>query len=507
MANKIDSNITGLRFAEEVSLKTLPGSPVWYPLEPNSYSDFGGQIKTVARNPINTTRQRKKGVTTDLDASGGFAQDLTLTNMTRLMQAFMFADWREKKRTDGINATADTISGIVSGTKTFTLSGNGVGFKAGHLILGTDFTSAGNNTVFTVSADATATSLVTVESPVTETPTAAAALKVVGFQFPSADVQIVMNGNLVRLQSAATNFTTLDLVAGEWVYLGGDVAATTFATNKGFARISVIAATYLEFDKIGWTGAVAEPGTGKTIRIFFGNVLRNESTAALIKRRTLQIERTLGDDGGGIQSEYLVGAVANEFTMNVPQADKITTDLTFVAVDNEQRTGATGVKSGTRPTLVSGSAFNTSSDMTRIKLALVSATDPAPTPLFAFATEMKLSIKNNVSPNKAVGVLGAFDTSVGTFEVGGSLTAYFASVQAAQAVRNNSDVTLDIIMQKKNNAIVIDLPLLSLGDGRLAVEQDKPITIPLETNAAESKFGNTLLFQQFLYLPDVAGGV
>jgi len=317
----------------------------------------------------------------------------------------------------------------------------------------------------------------------------------------------VMNGNLVRLQSAATNFTTLGLVAGEWVYLGGDVAATTFATNKGFARISVIAATYLEFDKIGWTGAVAEPGTGKTIRIFFGNVLRNESTAALIKRRTLQIERTLGDDGGGIQSEYLVGAVANEFTMNVPQADKITTDLTFVAVDNEQRTGATGVKSGTRPTLVSGSAFNTSSDMTRIKLALVSATDPAPTPLFAFATEMKLSIKNNVSPNKAVGVLGAFDTSVGTFEVGGSLTAYFASVQAAQAVRNNSDVTLDIIMQKKNNAIVIDLPLLSLGDGRLAVEQDKPITIPFETNAAESKFGNTLLFQQFLYLPDVAGGV
>ena len=62
-------------------------------------------------------------------------------------------------------------------------------------------------------------------------------------------------------------------------------------------------------------------------------------------------------------------------------------------------------------------------------------------------------------------------------------------------------------MKKKNSALLWDVPLLSLGDGRLSVEQDQPITIPLETNAAESKFGNTLLFQYFMYLPDVAGGV
>ena len=315
-----------------------------------------------------------------------------------------------------------------------------------------------------------------------------------------------MNGSLVRLQAAATNLTTLGLIPGEWVYLGGDLAATTFTTNKGFARISVIAATYIEFDKVSWSGAIAEAGTGKTICVFFGDVLKNESTPSLIKRRTLQIERTLGDSGG-VQSEYLVGAVANELTMNISQADKVTTDLSFVAVDNEQRTGAQGVKAGTRPTLLDSAAFNTSSDITRIKLSLVSATDPAPLPLFAFATEMSVSIKNNVTPNKAIGVLGAFDTSSGTFEVGGSMTAYFADVNAVKAVRNNSDVTLDMVMLKKNTAMLWDIPLLSLGDGRLSVEQDKSITLPLETNAAESKFGHTLLFQLFGYLPDAAGGV
>ena len=62
-------------------------------------------------------------------------------------------------------------------------------------------------------------------------------------------------------------------------------------------------------------------------------------------------------------------------------------------------------------------------------------------------------------------------------------------------------------MLKKNNGLIWDIPLLSLGDGRLSVEQDKSITLPLETNAAESKFGHTLLFQVFGYLPDAAGGV
>lgn len=504
--NKIDSNITGLRYAEEVCLRELPPSPIFYPLEPNSYSDFGGQISTVARNPINPSRQRKKGVTTDLDASGGFNQDLTINNTTRLLQGFFFADIREKRSTQPMNGVAVVIAAVDNTTGAITAAAGLLGFKEGDLVATTGFGVTANNTLLTVSADSTATELVVDQALQDETtPPASAKVHVVGKQFPESDADIVMNGNLVRLESTTTDMTTLGLIRGEWLFVGGDASVNKFTSNTGFARVSDIAEGYLEFDKVNWS-ATAEVGTAKSIRVFFGDVLRNEDNPALIKRRTYQVERTLGNDADGMMSEYLVGAVPNELTLNIAQADKVTMDLSFVAVDNEQRTGGEGIKAGTRPSVTPASAFNTSSDFSRIKLSLVTEADALPKPLFAFATDMTLSVNNNVSPNKAIGVLGAFDTSAGTFEVGGSMTAYFADVTAAKAVRNNEDVTVDIIMLKRNLALLWDIPLLSLGDGRLQVEQDQAITLPLETTAAESKFNHTLLFQSFSYLPNVAGG-
>lgn len=505
MANKIDSNVTGLRYAEEESLKTLPTTPVWRPLEPNSYNDFGGQISTVARNPINPSRQRQKGVVTDIEVSGGFNQDLTFDNTTRLLQGFFFADAREKANTAPMTGAATVaITGVAATAKTYAAASGLGSFKVGALVLASGFGVAANNGVKTLTA--VAAGLLTVSETIADeaSPPAAAKLETVGFKFPTADVSIALNGSLVRMNSAATDLTTLGLVAGEWVFVGGDAANSAFANNKGWARIGAIAAGYLEFDKTSWTGQV-EAGTGKTIQLFLGTVIKNEADPALIRRRTYQVERSLGADANGTMSEYLVGAVPNELTINIAQADKVTVDLSFVACDNEQRTGTQGLKSGTRPALDPQDAFNTSSDFSRIKLASVSSTDSAPTPLFAFATEMTLSINNNVTPDKAIGVLGAFDTSVGTFEVGGNTTAYFASIEAVQAVRNNEDVTIDIVMLKKNKGLLFDVPLLSLGDGRLGVEQDQAITLPLETNAAESKFQHTLLFMSFPYLPNLAG--
>lgn len=505
MGNKVDSNITGLRYAEEVSLKTLDVTPVWYPLEPNSYKDFGGQISTVARSPINPSRQRKKGTTTDLEASGGFQQDLTQNNTTRILQGVLFADAREKKTTKPLNAAAIVMTAVDGNAETYSAAAGLDTFLVGHLVKASGFGVNANNGLKKLSAVA-AGLLTTTGLDAEAAPPAGAKVEAVGYEFADGTLDVVMVGGLPRLTRASgvVDFTTLGLVAGEWIYVGGDAAGTKFTNNQGFARVNAVAVTYIELDKTDFAPQ-AEVGTGKTVRIFFGSVIKNESDPTLIKRRTYQLERTLGKDADGTMSEYLVGAVANEMTLNVAQADKVTVDVSFVAVDNEQRTGLVGVKTGTRPSIVEADAFNTSSDFSRIKLAKVDPTTANPQSLFAFATELSLTVNNNVSPNKAIGTLGAFDTTAGLFEVSGKITAYFADVAAVQAVRDNADVTIDVAMVKDNAGFVFDIPLMTLGDGRLAVEQDQAIKLPLEMNAAESKFGHSLLINVFPYLPDAAG--
>lgn len=511
MANKIDSNITGLAYAEESDLKTLPGTggedAVWHALQPNSYSDFGGEIATVARSPIDPSRQNKKGVITDLDASGGFNLDFTLEALLRLMQGFFFADARQMADTQPLNGTPVTISGIdVTGDNDYLASSGLDRFDAGHLILASGFGVAANNGLKTVVAVSSGV-LEVVEALAAETPPVGARLRAVGRVFAEDALSISVSSGVVTLAYGAGGFNAMtELIPGAWIFIGGDASGKRFADNVGYARIKTKTNTAIVFDDVTWASPATEAGTGKTIQIFIGTIIKNENNPALIKRRSYNIERTLGEGDTDVQAEYLEGAIPNEFTLNIAQADKLTADLSFIALDNTHRSGESGdeIKDGDRIAAIAEDCFNTSSDIYRTKMAILDPATSSPTPLFGYITEADISINNNVSPNKAVGVLGAFDASAGNFEVSGSATAYFSNVAAIQAVRNNADVGFSMIGAARNAGFVFDIPLLGLGGGRLNVEKDAPITVPLEQAAAENANGYTLLYETFHYLPTVA---
>lgn len=507
--NKIDSNVVSLAYAEEASIGVL-SSPTWYQLNPNSYDDFGGEITTVSANPINPSRQRNKGVTTDLDASGGFNHNWNFHALLDLFQGAFFANTREKGTESVTAVDTDTVNPDEYEVASTT------GFLVGNLIKGFGFTNSANNGLNQVTAIVADTSVEVADGQLVAeaSPPSNAIIKVVGHQFAADDLNIVTSGDLPTITSDASfDFTTLGLVAGQWIYIGGDSASLGFATsaNNGYKRIRSISATEIVIDKSETTMVAESLSGGETVQIFYGDVIKNETGTSIV-RRTYHFERLLGapDDAApsSIQAEALKGAVINEVTFNVPQADLASIDFTIVATDAEQNTAGNQLQSSVQE-FFSATDFNTSSDVRRIRMALTSSTDEDPTALFAYVTEAEITINNNVSPNKAVGVLGAFDVTAGTFEVGGSVTAYFSNVTAVQAVRNNSSVTIDVMLIKDNQGLILDIPLIALGNGRLEVEQDEPITLPLDLSAARGRDVNTnldhtLLITEFWYLPTAA---
>ncbi len=631
--DKVDSNITGLALAEEICLKELPTvasdgfAPEWQVMEPNSYSDFGGEIATVARQPLSARRQRKKGTVTDLTSGGGFNTDVTKTNMVKWMQGFFFANARQKASTKPLNGAKIAITSVATADDSFNAATGLTRFLANHIVKAVGFLSANNgrHLVSTVAAGKiTVAENLTIEAA----PSASAYLQAVGYRFGAGTVTLTASAasavlavsgtafaagtytltdapadgdtvtigttvytyeatlpltayqvlvgateeataaNLVAAINADTGagtlygigtlvhpsvsaaavagvvtvtatvsgtpsntiattetgansswgaatlaggtgvgFDTLGLVAGEWIGIGGDLTATQFATaastnRPGYGRISAITNSSITMDDTTFTPQT-DAGTGKTIEIFFGTVVRNEPEAVDIVARSYQMERTLGNDASDLpQSQYIKGCIANELTLNVPTAEKITMDLTYIGLDDEARTGLEGLKDGTRLPAQGEDAYNTSLDIYRVRLAVVDPAEMNNDALIGYMESASITVNNNASPNKALGHLGGFSVSVGNFDAGGSVTGYFTTVEALQAIRNNADISYNLIVAADNGGFIWDTPLLGVSGGRLDVALNQAVKIPLEASGAENDNGYTLLCTWFEYLPD-----
>ncbi len=424
---KIDSNVVGLNFAIEECLGQLPPSPQWQALEPNSFSDFGGELSTTERTPLSVSRQNKKGVVTDLSVKGGFNIDFTQNNLNKLLEGVFFA-----------------------GTRT----------KSNYQFTGT-----------------------------------------------AGDVKFAVANGIYSLTATTADFTTLGLVQGEWIFVGSDVDTERFDTAGTFyARVSRIEAKKLTFDNGTFkAGLTADAGASKSIKIFMGQVLKNENTPDLIKRKSYAFERTLGQDltTNQKQAEYITGAVMGELSLEAKQGEMLKADVKFTATNNEYRTGVL-LSDGKLTPALGESGINTTSDIRAIRLSLNDDTKSTSTPLFAYVTETSIEVNNNLSENKALGTFGAIDVSAGNFEVSGKTTAYFTTVQAVNAVRQNADVGLFAIFATKLKGFIFDIPLVGLSGGTLNVEKDNPITLELEASGAENKFGYTMMYVNFPVLPLLA---
>lgn len=499
----VDSNFTGLRVAEEEPgcIGDLPTTPQWEPQEPNSYGDFGPSISTTARQPIASDRQINRGVVTDLDAAASWTGDLVLNRFNdKILSGFLFADWRRKRLEE---VTAVTATGFSVADES--------GFTASDLICAEGLSLDANNGLFQVSGVAAGEVLTPGLVAEAAGPYTFARIRKVGRAGALDDLAIDASTDPTRprmTSAGALDFTTLGLIPGEWVFLGGDAAGSFFTSvdgdgnlvNTGFCRVFSISATELVFDKTQFTMVDEAVGGGLNMRFFYGDVLRNEPDPVDIVQKSFQAERTLGQ-AGSVGWEYIVGMVPNTLSLAASTADKITVEYNFLGIDTETIKAPGPAKTGDRPALTPETAFNTSSDFSRLRFLKQDLTG-----VEQYLTELNLEINNNAEAVKALCTIGAVDVNSGFFQVSGSFTALFSTVDSIQAVRDNEDATLDFALVKENEGLLFDVMSLTLGDGRLNVELNTPITIPFSYDAARSgePFGHTLLLNKFACLPDRA---
>jgi hypothetical protein len=513
----IDANSSQLYFGEETTLGLQSPGP-YYPVEANTYPDFGVDVKTVQRSPLNIARQQAKGTITEQDVAAGFQADFTQTNLARIMQGFVFADVAEKAATQPTNGTQVGIS-AVSATQ-FTLASAVAAFQPNHLILASNFASPLNVGVMLASAVAgaviTAAPVAGGATVVDRAPGAAAKLKAVGYRLSAA---ATITGLLVfpctLTDTGGVDFTTLGLHAGEWLYIGdvGNVAAGsnynfTGATSglllRGYARIAGITPTALTFDFTTFGGnGDASGATTAGVNIWFGNFLANQTTLQTIKRRSYTMQRYLGQGlGNANQLEIMLGCVADKFTLNIPLSNKITADMTFVGINAAYQN--TAMVAGTLAAPYNEAAVNTSQDLVN---SLITVNSTESTSLFAYASDGKFMIDNGATVARALASPSGFDVQLGDFKASMTASAYFADISAVQSVQRNADVGYTNIFAKRNpttllgEGFIFDIPLLTLGGGKLKLEKDKKIMLDITGAGAANVYGNTVSYTRYSYLP------
>ncbi len=445
----------------------------WFLLEPNTIADFGATLTTVPRSPISKNRQRRKGVTTDLDSAAGFDGDLTISHFNDFIQAFMFA-------ISTLSQTSRIPTNITTGVITFPAITNGdEDFFLGtgtvtSLVHGRGFSNAANNTLFELDAASSTTDITaTGAGLVDETPPTNAQIELAGARpATTSDLSIVVtpavpgvSGATAVLTSASdiTDFSVLGLTVGQFIHIGGETSATQFTTCIGYARVRIIGTDTLTLDKLDST-VVNDTGSGDDVDLLFGRFTRNVPVddATYYKEQYIMFEMTFPglDNPTADMYQYSRDNLANTMAFNLPLSDKATITFAFIGTDTDdpvdtQKTGAV-----TPITPNQTGAFSTTADIARLQATTVFEDD-----LSTDFKSLTITLNNNVSAEKVIGNLGARFMNTGNFEVDLQSQLLFTNADVVTAIRNNDAVTMDWRLSNADGVIYTDIPNMTFGDG------------------------------------------
>ena len=512
------TNDTELYLFEEGDFGELPKTGiVAHQLRVNAYGDIATELTTIAPDYITRKRTQGKALTEMVEAKGGWTANVTDDSFPRVARAFLYTDDEiTGTQTTPVGAKPDTatifrrtpapVTAISANDLTFANTTTGLGspaFVKDHIVKVFD-PKKGPNNLKTALLTAAAADKVTATGKFTAQTSNLADVRVVaiGFRFASADVKMTVENGKPVLTATAGTFASLGLRRGEQIIVGGETAATRYATDvNGFAKVERVDGKKLYLEEPTFVAA-ADAGASKTIEIYFGSYLTNGST-----KRTFTLEQYLGEGvishsaatrTYGPMSQLLTGLTPNELSLSYEPRSFITAEFNLMGLFGDFVNAASPSKlckdqAGVKVVPFYGwSGYSTQAGIYRIKLSVLpqaltaagitSGDDLAAySNLFGFVDKVNMTISNNVTGRSALGVTSYISQNARAFQVSGSLTALFRDTHVLRAILKNFTCNLNIISLAKDtrHCVVYDLPTLTVS-GKIVAEKDEDIVVDLE---------------------------
>lgn len=471
----MDANRVRLTSVKEVTLGVTPTTPRM------RKARFTGESlkfrpEYILSQEIRDDRMNSDPIKVDESNTGAINGELSYpaadSPLAAWFESMMFNDWVNTPTRDNDGTADSVISNVANTTDVVTVTA-GAPFVAPSLVLFSGFGIVGNNGLKKVTTgSATAPAFLGAGFTVETAPPATARMKTVGLEGASGDITALADG----LGSTATNWTLFGLKVGQWINIGGATTGQKFATaaDNGWARITAISATKLTLDNlpVGWT---TDTGTGKTIRVWFGDTLVNGVT-----QRSSTIERGFMSQGVPTyiaQTGMTVGQASFEFATK----DIAKYSFTFSGMTGTQGTVSLDDLPDTESTnAIMAAAVNVG----RI------AENGSPVSGPNWIRSLTLNVNNNLRMIDAIrsdGVVGAVDIGEGSFDVSASLSTYFGSNAQLSKFFSGAATNINLRIAKGSQAIVFGLPRVTFSDGDTPSAGAKNTDVLLALTANASK--------------------
>lgn len=454
-------------------------------------SSFKPDIQTVISDEIRPDRQITDLILVGQNANGEMAGELSFATYDDDFEEALQSSWVTQPSITVL--TSDIEISDVAATTLTVASALGTPFKVGHLTQISGMTTAANNKLARVSSSS-ATTIVYPAATFTAQAVVNVGTKVqvVGFEGASADIVATITGGNA-LTSTALDFTTLGLAAGDWVRIGDGAVGNSFATAacNGWARVSAITANRLSFDIVP-TGFVADAGTGKTIRCFFGDRLRNGTTKLSSTFETQYL------DHSPVTYEYETGQTIDTLELSFTAKSIAKVSRTFkgssASVVTTRLAGATDVAPNTNDVM------NTSSNVADTSINGTTIAGPN------FVMSFSIRINNNLDYQDGIGSIGAVGIRNGELNCNGDLSMYFGTPTYYQALINNTTQGFAVRVSDASankQSYVFDLPAMEFANGNPSRDgkNQSVMFAPGFQAKMHTTLGYTMGVNRFWYLP------